>query len=679
MGAGGGVGFLFLSNEVQPLQKKRDQYVPAQAEVNAVRLDVLKRIFDPTPETKLEGVKVVQAGIRLGRAVVTGESSDVLFRLAEHDAHKVDEELARLASESQTREEYANVVTWLFVRPSDAEDRLVDVCRSSFIQVEGARTRDHDKVLGADVTRYLRSEERRAERAKETAKASYEDALLRGWLVFRGMKRPVAELGPSVLVGASSFLGDAAKKVFHHFALVKRNVAADVAAKFLEIDRLDRMPKERDPLALVQKKAGRPSIDTGHPALAEALRAFRSLSAAAGSGRVQGSVLLEQFNGPPYGWSKDTTRYLFAALLTASEVEIHSGDGVLRTAGPKAFEAFKNTQSFGRVGVAARGEVVPPEALDRASRRLEEMFAVEVLPLEDQVSRVVRTHFPTVLERAGALPDRLRLLGLGGEARARAFLEACADLLKEDAGGAASLLGGVQSALPADKKWVESVTGALDRGGEREIGRARAIVERVRALGELFPAAAPLGRHAAMATIADVLGSESFSDRLADLREAERELQGVAEQLYAAEQAALGEALDGARERLEARASWARVAEADRDTAARELAQAQAPPAPAAVFAALPLALTKRLGARMLEEELARRIDTLAAEPAVSAAAGSPGEPRLGTVPEMVAMNALLPSEPLASAADVEKWLVELRARLLELVELGPIRLTGKP
>jgi len=46
------------------------------------------------------------------------------------------------------------------------------------------------------------------------------------------------------------------------------------------------------------------------------------------------------------------------------------------------------------------------------------MFAVEVLPLEDQISRAVRGHFPAVMERIGSLPDRLRLLALPGEDRA---------------------------------------------------------------------------------------------------------------------------------------------------------------------------------------------------------------------------------------------------------------------
>ncbi|MCZ7537942.1 MAG: hypothetical protein M5T61_19745, partial [Acidimicrobiia bacterium] len=57
--------------------------------------------------------------------------------------------------------------------------------------------------------------------------------------------------------------------------------------------------------------------------------------------------------------------------------------------------------------------------LDRAARQLEGLFAVEVLPLEDHISRAVRAKVPSLMEKVGSLPDRLRLLGLPGEERAR--------------------------------------------------------------------------------------------------------------------------------------------------------------------------------------------------------------------------------------------------------------------
>jgi hypothetical protein len=677
VGATGGVGFLFLSDEVQPLKKKRDAHIPSQADITNVRLELLKRIFDPVPETRLEGAKAVQAGIRFGRSTVAGESNDVIFRLEEVEAEAMPARLAALETDSQNRDDYANVVTWVFARPADVDDRLVDVCRSNFIQVEGGRTRDREKSLAADVSRYLRSEERRAERDRDAAKKSYDSALSKGSLVFGGMRRPAAELGATVLVAATTFLSDVAKKVFRHFALVKKNLPGDVAPKFLGVERLDRMTKDRDPLGLVHTKAGRTTIDTKHPALAETLRTFREKNTEAGSGRVQGSVLLDLFAKPPYGWSKDTTRYLFAALLTAGEIEMHTGDSVIRTAGPRAVEAFKNTQTFGRVGVAQRGQPPPLEALDRASRRLEEMFQAEVLPLEDQISRAVRTHFPGVLERTGALPDRLRLLGLQGEDRARSFLESCTMLLQEDATGATSLLGGTQCSLPEDVKWAEGLTRALDSGAENEIKEALRVIAKALELAALFMEAEELGVHPALTTMREFLASESFHERLTDLREAQRDVVAAAQSLAEGARLRLKARIDSAVERIAARPSWSKLPYELRVEHKQALEsvglEADAPD----VFVTLQHLLTALLRLPSVEEVAAVAVDTQARllkdKSEKTESDGDRSVPAL----ESIAVSSLLPEGPLTSARDVEAWVERLKTALLERVQLGPIRLAG--
>lgn len=688
--AQGGVGFVFLSDEVQPIQKKRDAYPPPQAEINGARLEILRRVFDPVPEVRLENTKTIQAALRLGKGMVAGETGDIAFRLEEVDPSALKARISTLETQTQARDDEKNNVFWLFERPLDAEDHLLDVCRSTYIQAEGARGKDRDKVLHADVNRFLRSEERRAERAKDAARTSYQHALLKGVFVFRGRRRAVEELGTSVIGSATAFLHEVAGVVFRHYSLVKRSLAPDLAARWLNLDRLDKLSKEHDPLGIRQTKGGRVSIHVGHPALEETLRAFRDLVTASGSGRVQGSALLDFFNAPPYGWSKDTTRYLFAALLLAGEVELHTGDGVLRTAGPKASEAVRNTQNFNRIGVAPRNQPVPVEALDRASRRLEEMFGLEVLPLEDQVSRVVRTHFPSVMERVGSLPDRLRLLKLPGEERARKFLQACADLLKEDAGGAASLLGGAVCSLPEEEKWASDVVKILDNGGEQDLDAARGTTVRLKALAELFPAVDELRLHPAAAAINEIVDSETFHLRMADLRHAQRSLAGAVRAFHDAARARLFDALSQAQRRLQARPAWVRVPPEDQAEIASELTPGGLSEEPLDPLDVLPRVLTRQIGLADLEERLARRLEERQAMLELEAARvaelgpeSSEKEPTQAVAAsakasraEPVAIGALLPNTVLETVDEVNQWIDELRERLVERVQFGPIRLT---
>ena len=131
---------------------------------------------------------------------------------------------------------------------------------------------------------------------------------------------------------------------------------------------------------------------------------FKDMVDVSGSGRIQGKAIQDQFAQPLYGWTKDATRYMFAALFRAGEIQLHTGEGTVTTPGPQAVDAFKSTVAFNRAGVSRRDGRPPLDAMDRAARRLEELFAIEVLPLEEHISRAVRTHMPTVIEEVGSLP-----------------------------------------------------------------------------------------------------------------------------------------------------------------------------------------------------------------------------------------------------------------------------------
>src|SRR5260370_26744362 len=248
------------------------------------------------------------------------------------------------------------------------------------------------------------------------------------------------------------------------------------------------MPREFDPLGLVVTRAGTPKADVNHPALAETLRAFQKKLDDSGGGRLQGNALQDFFAVPPYGWSKDATRYLFAVLLIAGEIELHTPNGPIKTSGPLAQEALKSTVAFNRIGISRRDSRPPAEAMERAATRLQNLFGVDVLPLEDHISKAVRANVPGLIEKVGSLPDRLRLLGLPGEARARRLLETCADLLKQDANGATALLGGTESSIPSDAKWAREVTEALSAGGEGDIRAAKDIEKGLADLATPFPA-----------------------------------------------------------------------------------------------------------------------------------------------------------------------------------------------
>lgn len=665
---GGSSGFLFLSDRVRPLQQVRDAHRPTAAEKRQLQVDLLGLLFDPQPEARLENVKSVRAALVLQNTLVAGEGAETRFLLELVAEGQRERRLQELQTETRVRTDLHATIVWLVVPPSDLDELLEEACRSAHV---ARSTSEHD--ADREVTQYVRAERRRLDRLRDAAKARLATSMRDGWFVFQGLARPVREYDPADLIRAcTARLASAAGEVFPSFRHAAIAPRTQQAASFLEWERLDRMPRDRDPLGLVETRGGQPRVKVTEPPLSEVWRAFTEKVGLAGTGRLQGAFVQEFFAASPYGWSKDTTRYLFAALLAAGQIEVHSSQGILRTPGPAAVEVFRNTASFNRVGLSPRGSRPSLEVLDRAARLLESLFAIEVLPLEDHISRAVRAEVPPLMERVGSLPDRLRLLGLVGEDRARTVLQGCSDLLQEDAGGAASILGDPQSSLPDDVRWARKVVECLDGGGEEAICKASTLRRELEELIDLFPEVARLAPASPLGIIAEVLAAMGFPDRMADLQGAVLALDQGLSAACAEQRARLLNGMERARHDVESLDEWTRLDPDDRAGVSARLSTDDATQVLERPLADLRRLLTRATRLPALAEECREEVRRLA--PPVVATADDYGD---GTSPraQVVALKRLMRPTSLASRQAVDLWLEELRTRLVALIELGPVQL----
>ena len=665
-------GWVFLSDAVKPIRDKRNSYAPTSGECARAKIDVLKQgttdhaMFRAQPSVRLENIKDVRSSVKLGRTPVVGGSEDVELRLEFVDPAVWDDKRNEFLVSTNTQVELENTVVLLMKNDNYVEELLHEIVRS-----EKAREYADETVADRDVAQYLRAERTAAERCRERTTAALERAMLEGVFIFRGKPTPVREAGETLDAAVRSILSIAVKEVFPYFHLAPTQPSTDLAAKFLGVERIDRMPKDLDPLGLVVKNKGALRVDTAAPVLAEVIRVFRTKAAEYDSGRLPGVFLQDLFSAPKYGWTKDTVRYLFAALLRAGEIEFHvpGAGGSVRTAGPQAAEAVKNTVSFNRIGVSSRDAKLPPEALDRAARRLETLFSVEVLPLEDHISRSVRLHVPDLLEKLGALPDRLRLLGLPGESRAQRLLADAADLVKGDAGGAASILGGVECALPGEIAWAKAVFNALESEAEKDVQNARSVMISSADLEHLFPGVGNDLLSAEDRTAAEeVLSSEMFFERLTELRGVIRSVVNRTEKRFAVERALYEEDLKKALTGLEAEPDWAKLVVEDREEIAAKL-QCDTPPT---VGDGDPVKLLQTLLFR--RRTLPGKIEELRAEtkqrrPAEPGPAQVPEEGDEPPVEEIVEAEALMEPAVIATAADLDSWLAGIREKLAGLLK----------
>lgn len=334
-------GYVFLSDAVKPIVDKRNSYAPTSGECARARIDVLKQgtadhaMFRVQPAARLENIKEVRSSVKLGRTTVVGGSEDVELRLELTDPALWDDKRSEFLISTNTLVELKNTVVLLIRNDEAVEELLPEIVRSE--KVLG----DVDE-LSADhvVAQYLRAERRAAERSRERVAAAMEKGMLDGIFIFRGKPTPVRDAGETIDAAVRNILSAALQEVFPHFHLAPVRPSTDAAAMFLGVERMDRITKDLDPLGLVIKSKGAPRVNTAAAALAEVLRVFQTKAAESGSGRLQGSYLQDFFSAPPYGWTKDTLRYLFAALLHAGEVEFHvpGVGGPVRTTGPKRWK-----------------------------------------------------------------------------------------------------------------------------------------------------------------------------------------------------------------------------------------------------------------------------------------------------------------------------------------------------
>lgn len=600
-------GYVFLSTTVRPLQQERNEMPVASGDLTRIRHEILKKVFDPQPSARLENTKEVKAAVRSGKFLIVGDAEDMTIRLEWVDDPQWETRRMALLTETTAQAEWQNAIAWLARTSDTAEELLPEIYRSEQI-AQHIDERNADR----DAAQFLRAELKQAERYRDEVERLLRQALMGGTLIFRGRPTPAAEAGVTIDAAARALLGRAAQEVFLHYHLAPIRASTDLADKFLSVDRMDRLSDDRDPLHLVTKRGGMTQVDVSHPALAETLRAFQTKLDETGGGRLLGNFIQDFFAAPPYGWSKDTVRYLFAALLAAGKVEFHTAEGLLKVPGPKAAEASKSTVAFNKVGVSLRDAPPDPEALERAARRLEELFGdTEVLPLEDNIGRAVRRHLPGLLDMVGALPDRLRLLALPGEARAISLKANLLSVLSGDATDAGAILGARASSLPEDIRWARAVLKAFDEDAESTVRAATCLRNAIAEVDMFFPGEGKyLLSDSEKETLTDALGSERFFERLADVRAVTHVVTDRAQARYTKLRREVETEQKAIAAHVEANPNWPLLLDEDRTAIMQEL-QSTLPPISAGAdpIDGLKTLLVRRNGLAGLQRDLEAEIE----------------------------------------------------------------------
>jgi hypothetical protein len=554
----------FMSEAISGILLEEQALVPSAGDALTILSEVLReQIFSPEPGTRLEGTKQVKAQVKLVHGTmplaVTHSREDVELHLEMVPPAEVEQRVRERLQDSNAPVNRATV----FLVTEDL-DSVRDTIRNIY-RCEEVHRRHRTEAAEKEVTQYVSARRNDANKYKVQLENQLRGALLRGKFIFRGSQRAVSSLGTDLKNACNSQLDAVARDVFTAYSQAPQNVETAAAEKLLQAD-LSKMPSSIDPCGIVEQAGTATRIRTEHAALVSLLDHLRRL------GEIDGRKLLDDFNRAPYGWSKDTTRYLAAGLFIAQAIRIRSGGQWLETPGPRALEAFKSNVTFQKLDLATNDKQIPLETLNRAAKRLKDLTGENVLPMAPKISAAVLANFPRLRNDYTPLAAELKGTGLAGGEKAEVLSRQIAQVLDRDASDAPLTLGAETSALAENLQWARLVRGALNDGLGESAREACSLADGIAGLPRVSGLEALISATESLrAELAELMSREDFYSVASEIRARLTELQTRVRDASVALRRDLEEHQQAQRQSIMDDPDWARLLPDDRANLAARL------------------------------------------------------------------------------------------------------------
>ncbi|MDB6175048.1 MAG: hypothetical protein JWL59_4359 [Chthoniobacteraceae bacterium] len=447
----------FMSEAVAQILADQASLIASLNDEQRIIDDVLRdHIFSPEPSARLENTKTVKAQVKMLRGsmpvAVTQSKEDVELHLEMVSAAEMAGRLQDRRNDS-IQPTNRNVVFLLGENSHDIRTLITKIFRCEEIH-RRHRTEAADKEVAA----FVRAQLGRAETLKRDLDTALQNAFLKGSFVFQGTDVAVSIRGTELRVATNLQLTHVAARVFPNYKDASQNLESAAAEKLLHAPDLSLIPSAYDPLGVVEKAGAATRIRTEHPALVAIVDYLGK------AGEVDGQKLVSDFNRPPFGWFKDTTRQLVAALLIAQKIRIRVAGQWLDVVGPKSIEALKNNNTFAKVDVGTNFTQIPIQVLSRASKRMLDLTGEKVLPMAPNISKAVQKEFPKLRNDYASLAVELTGAGLPGADRAQTLNKQLSQILDRDASDAPMTLGAEEASIVDNLKWAQALSAALKNG-----------------------------------------------------------------------------------------------------------------------------------------------------------------------------------------------------------------------
>jgi hypothetical protein len=554
----------FMSEAVSQIMSEKATLQPSSSDASRIFSDRLREMLTPEPFAMVENTLKVKAQLKLVQGslpiAITHDKSEIEIHFELAAAKDLTESIKARTNDSRV-ETNRQIIYALGEDSSAIRDLIRDI-----YQCEEIHVRHRTEAADKEVAEFVRAQAQRAEQLKRDLDGALQNAFLKGSFVFRGRPQAVATRGTELLNACKAELQFVAADVFNCYKQAPLNAETSLAEKLLLTKDLAAIHSTHDPLGLVQKQGNATQVNADHPALVSILDHLRK------HGEVDGRKLLDDFQRAPFGWFKDTTRYLVAALLLAGRIRLRIGAQWVKVPGEKTLEALKSNVAFGKVDVATNEEMLSQATLLAAAQRLLSVTAETILPMPQNISRGVQEHFPKFQREYASLAAELTAAGLNGSERASRLLKQLSQVLQGDASEAPTILGAEESEIVENLLWAREVRKAFDQKLHEVAKEARELLDEIPKLPAIGAAGAlATGSATVRKELAEFLGREDFYKAGSDIRHRVQDLNHLAANAAVELSKQFTAHLELERDGIRASAAWLQLSEADRSAFSQNL------------------------------------------------------------------------------------------------------------
>jgi hypothetical protein len=461
----------FMTDAIIRIEEEKQKEFVSGPDMRKVLENQIEDLFTPVPNARILNTKTVKAGIQLiwdsRMSKLLEPNEEIQVELNYTNKSNYTQKLNDLKSAST---EKSNDKKLYFIgQIEDGIDKLLEeIVRCE--KIYNTRGKYSDKEIGD----YLNSQFQEADRLKSQVKRMLGVALENGEMLFRGSSKATSQLGSTLREASNAWLKSCAEKIFDKYNQAPLSLDSSDAQKLLQYDDLKQLPPALKHFDVIKADGG---IDINIPSI-HSIKDYLQAE-----GQADGRKLLEFFMSAPYGWHRDTTRYLIAAMFIASEIKLRIAGDWVKVKGPSSVEKLSSTQNFHQVGITLFTEGQPTmEQIAAAIKNITELTGEVVAPLPLKISQVVMKHFPRLQSRYADLPLRLENLNLPGKDKAISIKEDIEEILKADASDATFRLGKENAELFVSLKWAKNIYAAIEQGIDKTIKEIQSLKSAIEAL-----------------------------------------------------------------------------------------------------------------------------------------------------------------------------------------------------